>query len=243
MKLILGAYNAVGADVLKKAVAHKDVEDVALYTHPPAQPGTPDVGALGRELDVWTTEESLNEAEPPFRPDVISLVYYRHIVSDQVIASVDQRIFNLHPSLLPRHRGASSVPWAIIEGDSVTGVTYHYVTPEVDGGDVLLQLSTQIEPSETQASLYSRLMELGAAAWGAALALVLSGWPGVPQHGESCRHPRGAPNGGEIDPSWDRLTVERFIRAMHYPPLSPATLGGEPVSTMDDFDRLRGAVP
>ena len=241
MKLVLGAYHSVGEDVLRQAIARQDVEDLALYTHRPAQPGVPDLEEVGRKLGVWVTCESINETPPPFQPDLVSLVYYRSIVSNSVIESVDGKIFNLHPSLLPRHRGASSVPWSIIEGDSVTGVTYHYVTPEVDAGDILLQISTQIGPDDTQLSLYQRLMELGAACWVSALLLVLGEQPGVPQAGPACVHPRGAPHGGVIDPDWPRDKIERFIRAMTYPPLPPATYLDEPVTSLDAFDRLRRA--
>lgn len=238
-KLLLGAYHAVGIDVLKHVLDRQDVADVAVLTHEAALPGTPDLLDTAHAAGVWASTEHMNEARLPFEPDVISLVYYRHLVAPSVIDRVEGRIFNLHPSLLPRHRGASSVPWAIIEGDDLTGITYHYVDAGMDTGDILLQLTTPIQQGDTQTSLYGRLMRLGAAAWPSAFELVRLGAAGVPQEGEGCSHRRGAPHEGEIDPNWDREMVERFIRAMTYPPLPPATLHGQPVRALEDYDRLR----
>lgn len=239
LKLALGAYNRVGRDVLRAAVDHPLVSDVAVFTHEPAQ-GTPDVRDEAEGLGVWWTTRRLGEVEPPFKPDVISLVYYRYIISAETIASVGGKIFNVHPSLLPRHRGCSSVPWAIIEGDCVTGVTFHYVDPGIDTGRILTQSTLQIADDETQASLYERCMDRALEHWPAALLLVKEGFEGVPQDdAKTCYHPRGAPHGGSINPDWPDDYTERFIRAMHFPPYPNATYRGTEVLTFAHFEELR----
>lgn len=240
-RLVLGAYNRIGVETLRRAAADPGIEDLAVFTHD-SRAGVPDVLAVADELGVWATTHSMDEVAPPFEPDVISLVYYRHIVSGAVIDSVGGRIFNVHPSLLPRHRGCSSVPWAIIEGDQVTGVTCHYVEPTVDSGRILVQGVLDIRPDETQASLYERCMDLGAALWPAALTLVRSRFEGVPQNGPSCWHPRGVPHAGEIDPSWPLEYIERFIRAMTLPPQPYATYEGVEVRTLEGYKAIRDGV-
>lgn len=69
--------------------------------------------------------------------------------------------FNLHASLLPRYRGAAPINWAIINGDSETGVTTFFIDDKIDTGAIIDQLTCAITQNEDVGSLYSRLMELG----------------------------------------------------------------------------------
>ncbi len=70
--------------------------------------------------------------------------------------------FNLHASLLPRYRGAAPINWAIINGDTYTGVTTFFLRHEIDTGDIIRQERIGIGPDETLESVYNHLMRLGA---------------------------------------------------------------------------------
>ena len=70
--------------------------------------------------------------------------------------------FNLHASLLPRYRGAAPINWAVMNGDSVTGVTTFFLKHEIDTGDVIDQKSIEIGPDECVGDVHDRLMMLGA---------------------------------------------------------------------------------
>ncbi len=70
--------------------------------------------------------------------------------------------FNLHGSLLPRYRGAAPINWAIINGDSETGVTTFFLKHEIDTGDIIDQAKIAIGPDENLGSVYDRLMHIGA---------------------------------------------------------------------------------
>ncbi len=70
--------------------------------------------------------------------------------------------FNLHGSLLPQYRGAAPINWAIINGETETGVTTFFLKHEIDTGSIIDQEKASIEPNENVGSLYSRLMYLGA---------------------------------------------------------------------------------
>ena len=70
--------------------------------------------------------------------------------------------FNLHASLLPRYRGAAPINHAVMNGDSVTGVTTFMLKHEIDTGDILQQRSIDIGPDENVGSVHDRLMHLGA---------------------------------------------------------------------------------
>lgn len=70
--------------------------------------------------------------------------------------------FNLHASLLPQYRGAAPINWAIINGETETGVSTFFIDDKIDTGDMILQEKVSIEPSESAGSLHDKLMTTGA---------------------------------------------------------------------------------
>lgn len=70
--------------------------------------------------------------------------------------------FNLHASLLPQYRGAAPINWAIINGDTETGVTTFFLKHDIDTGNIIMQERTPINPEDNIGTLYDRLMEIGA---------------------------------------------------------------------------------
>ncbi len=94
--------------------------------------------------------------------DLFLVAAYGLYIPDEVAALPPKGCLNLHPSLLPRHRGASPVASAILAGDAETGVSVLFVTSEMDAGDILAQARTPIGPEETTGALTARLGEWGA---------------------------------------------------------------------------------
>ncbi len=233
-RLILCAYHEIGCKVIEHVLQRSDIADLAVFTHKPVM-DAPDLEAFTKKHGVWCSTENVSQCKLPFEPDVISSVYYRYIIEPTVIGNVEGRIFNVHPSLLPRHRGCSAVPWAMIDGDSVTGVTFHYIDPGVDTGRVILQATLPIYATDTQVTLYQRLMNKGAQFWPAAFELVRESFPGVEQEGEPSYHKRGAPCNGEIDDRWPIDKIERFVRAMTFPPYPHASYKGSIIRSLDDY--------
>ncbi|MFS4415096.1 methionyl-tRNA formyltransferase [Maribacter sp. 2307ULW6-5] len=72
--------------------------------------------------------------------------------------------FNLHASLLPQYRGAAPINWAIMNGETKTGVTTFFIDDKIDTGAIILKKETEIGPEDTAGSLHDHLMELGARA-------------------------------------------------------------------------------
>lgn len=70
--------------------------------------------------------------------------------------------FNLHASLLPKYRGAAPINWAVINGDTETGVTTFFLSHDIDTGDIIDRVSTPIHPTDCVGDVHDRLMELGA---------------------------------------------------------------------------------
>jgi methionyl-tRNA formyltransferase len=96
------------------------------------------------------------------QPDLLVVVAYGEILPKALLAIPKHGAVNVHASLLPKYRGAAPIPWAILNGDEVTGVTTMMMDEGMDTGDILLQAKVSIGQKETGASLYERLASLGA---------------------------------------------------------------------------------
>lgn len=94
------------------------------------------------------------------RPDLIFSVYYTEIIPPSVLALPPHGIINFHPALLPKYRGPHPVNWAIIKGETKTGLTAHYMDTGVDTGPILLQKEVPITLADTFASVSRRIMDL-----------------------------------------------------------------------------------
>ena len=87
-----------------------------------------------------------------FHPDLIVLAGYMRILSPRFVGSFEN-IINVHPSLLPKFKGAHAIEQALESGDTETGVTVHYVTEELDSGEIILQTKVPILPNDDVKSL------------------------------------------------------------------------------------------
>lgn len=95
-------------------------------------------------------------------PDILVVVAYGRIIPDDILAIPQYGAINVHGSLLPKYRGAAPIQWAVLNGDSITGVTTMYLASEMDTGDIIYTSETEIGEFETSGELFDRLMEMGA---------------------------------------------------------------------------------
>jgi methionyl-tRNA formyltransferase len=107
-----------------------------------------------------------------YHPDIIGLTAYGNILPENIINLPPLGTINVHGSLLPKYRGAAPIQWALINGETETGITIMQMDKGVDTGDILLQEKLPIGPEDTAGSLSGKLAELGGKALGAALALL-----------------------------------------------------------------------
>ncbi|MDO8785212.1 MAG: methionyl-tRNA formyltransferase [Syntrophales bacterium] len=94
-------------------------------------------------------------------PDMVVLAAFGQILPREIIETPAMGCINVHPSLLPKYRGAAPINWAIIQGDEITGVTIMLMDYGLDSGDILLQKETMIGPEEAFGELHGRLSEMG----------------------------------------------------------------------------------
>ena len=95
-------------------------------------------------------------------PDIIVVAAFGQILPKAVLDFPPLGCINVHPSLLPKYRGAAPINWTLIHGEAGTGVTIMYMDEGLDTGDILLQEETDIAPDETFGHLHDRLANLGA---------------------------------------------------------------------------------
>ena len=93
------------------------------------------------------------------KPDLLVLAGYMRILSGEFVRHYMGRMINIHPSLLPKYRGLNTHQRALEAGDSIHGLSIHFVTPELDGGPVILQKTVPVLPDDTPDTLAGRVLE------------------------------------------------------------------------------------
>jgi methionyl-tRNA formyltransferase len=128
-------------------------------------------------------DAKVQEAYLNLRPDLVILAFVTDIIPEALLDIPPLGTICYHPSLLPRHRGASGINWAVIQGDTRTGLTILWVDKGIDTGPILLQKEVEILPDDTTGSLYfNKLFTMGVDAIVEAVALIKSGKaPKLPQ--------------------------------------------------------------
>jgi len=112
-----------------------------------------------------------------WQPDLILSVYLNQLIKPKLINMAGKGVLNIHPALLPRHRGLWPYFWVFVEGDRETGVTVHWVDTKFDTGDLLLQEKIAVEPTDTVTSLSYKSSVVGADMLVQAVKLVEAGNP------------------------------------------------------------------
>ena len=159
--------------------------------------------------------------------DLFVVVAFR-ILPAELLAIPPRGTVNLHPSLLPRYRGAAPIQWAVMSGDEETGVTTFLIEKKVDAGDILCQETVPIGPEETAGELHDRLSGIGAGLLLRTLDLMAAG--GVrprPQTGHATPAPRIAREDGRIDWRLPARAIHNRVRGLNPVPMAFTTWRGK----------------
>ncbi len=155
------------------------------------------------------------EAVSATAPDLLVVVAYGRIFGPRFLALFPEGGLNVHPSLLPRHRGPSPLQAAILAGDEQTGVTVQYLAPEMDSGDILLQERIALPDDVSLSRLHDDLGRRGARLLVEAIDRIAAGSAQrTPQDHERATYCRKVERGdGKLDWSESALTISRMVRA------------------------------
>lgn len=110
-----------------------------------------------------------------YAPDFIFSFYFRFMIPPAVLEMARRGAFNLHGSLLPRYRGRAPVNWVLVNGETETGVSLHYMVAKPDAGDLVDQEAVTIDFDETPRSLYAKLEAAAVTVLDRALPLIKDG--------------------------------------------------------------------
>lgn len=164
-------------------------------------------------------------------PDLIVVAAYGKILPEDILNAPRLGSINVHSSLLPKYRGAAPINWAILNGESETGVTIMYMAKELDAGDIILCARTAIDPDEDADALTKRLAELGAKTLSKAVTELENGIaPRTPQ--PEADFPYASMLSREMSPiDWSKsaLEIKNQIRGLVPWPCATMELGGDTV--------------
>jgi len=146
--------------------------------------------------------------------DVAVVVAYGKILPPEFLNAPEYGCINVHFSLLPKYRGAAPVNWAIVNGETETGVTTMKIVQELDAGPILLQKATQIEPAEIAPGLLARLAEIGADLISETLSNLPTIEPKAQQDEEATFAPILKHEDGLIDWSMDAYAIARRVSGL-----------------------------
>jgi methionyl-tRNA formyltransferase len=213
---------------LKRLLAEPDITIEAVVTQPDRPSGrgqemhssaVKDL-ALDAGLYVYQPEKMKSDSAYDFfkrvAPDVVVIIAYGQIIPKRLIEIPRLGWINLHASLLPKYRGAAPINWAIVNGETRSGLTTMQIDPGMDSGPALLQIEMDIAPDETAPQLAARMAEAGAPLVVETLRKLEQGEiTGVPQnHGQATFAPLLKKEHGRIDWSHTAGRIHNRIRGL-----------------------------
>jgi len=242
MRIILIGQAAFAEKTLEKLL-DKGEEVVAVYCPPDVPGGKLDpvkqkalkLGIPVRQHKSFKAPE-VREEFVALKADLAILAFVSFIVPPQVFSVPRLSSICFHPSLLPKYRGASAINWALINGETVTGLSLFWVDPGIDTGPVLLQKEVKVEPDDTTGSLYfNKIFPLGVEAIGEAVDLIKAGNPPRVAQDESraTYDPPCTDEHAEIDWSKPAQQVYNLIRGCDPQPGAHTTYNGKMLRIFD----------
>jgi methionyl-tRNA formyltransferase len=242
VRIILVGQAAFAEKTLERLVGKGD-EIVAVYCPPDAPGGKLDpvkqkalqLGIPMRQHKSFKAPE-VREEFVALNADLAILAFVSFIVPRQVFSVPRLGSICFHPSLLPRYRGASAINWALMKGETVTGLSLFWVDPGIDTGPVLLQKEVKVEPDDTTGSLYfNKIFPLGIEAIGEAVDLIKAGNPPriVQDESQATYDPPCTDEHARIDWSKPAQEVYNLIRGCDPQPGSHTTWQGKMVRIFD----------
>ena len=243
MRISIIGQSAFGKSVLE-ALAKNNVDEIVGVFAPPTREGRPDdpISESAHALNVPVFEfKRLRDKEAitqfkTVQPELCIMAFVTDIVPMEMINYPILGTIQYHPSLLPLHRGPSSINWPIINGESTTGLTIFWPDNGLDTGPVLMQKTVEITTKETLGDLYfKKLFPLGVEAIIESVELVQSGKAPKIVQDESMATYEGWCKADDVQVKWEEntSTVFNMIRGADPQPGANTTFNGTKLSLYD----------
>jgi len=189
MRILLIGQAAFGAKVLE-SLLERNENIIGVYAPPDRPGGRTDPlkdAAVSKGIDVFQPatykDDQIFAEYKELKPDLTVMAFVTDIIPAHFFEVPTHGTINYHPSILPRHRGASAINWAVIMGDTQTGLSIFWPDGGIDTGLILLQKEIEIGPNDTTGSLYfNHLFPMGVDAILESIDLIKAGKaPKIPQ--------------------------------------------------------------
>ena len=239
MRLIIVGQGPFGEKVLEALIQKKE-EIVGVFC-PPDKRGEP-MKSLAEKSGISLfrpnrmKDPEVYDVLMQLKPDLVIEAFVTDIIPERLLNIPSIGTICYHPSLLPRHRGASAINWAITQGDIRTGLTIFWVDKGIDTGPILLQKEVEIGPEDTTGSLYfNTLFPMGVHAMVEAVELIKKGRaPRIPQdYSKATYEPPCDDRVAAVDFEKPIIDVYNFIRGCDPQPGAYATFKGKKVKLYD----------
>lgn len=242
MRIVLFGQAAFGEAVFGRFLKRGE-QVVAVYL-PPDQPGRRldplKAAAVEHQIPVFQPPRlkaaSVFETYKTLAPDMNLLAFVSQILPERILNYPQLGSVQYHPSLLPKHRGGTAIHWAIIKGETKTGLTIFWPDKGIDTGPILLQKEVDIAPDDTLGSLYfNKLFPLGVDILMEAVDLIKAGKaPKIPQdESHATYEPLCDDFHAQIDWSRPVQQVYNLIRGTNPQPGANTTFHGKPLKVLD----------
>lgn len=242
MQIVLIGQAAFGQKVLESLLNRRE-QVVAVYV-PPDKPGSKidplKESAQQRGISVFQPQRmrdpGVSDKFVELAPDLGIMAFVTDIVPESILNYPKLGTIQYHPSLLPKHRGRSSINWAIINGDKKTGITILWPDAGIDTGPILLQKEVDISPSDTVGSLYyDKLFPLGVEAIMESIDLIHKGKaPRIPQdESQATYEPPCREKDAIIDWAQPIVKVYNLIRGTNPQPGATTSLRAQKLKIFD----------
>ncbi|MFA7676071.1 MAG: methionyl-tRNA formyltransferase [Candidatus Shapirobacteria bacterium] len=220
--------------ILKKLLEIKDFNVLAVFTKPDKATGRAQeitknpVSSFANQnnLKLIQIEEFTPEVKSEIRDlksDIALCVAFGPPYFDQEMIAIPKfKIVNIHPSPLPKYRGATPGPWQIINGETKSAVTFFQIDALPDHGPIIVQIPFEISSQETATSFYQKAFNIASDNLENVLKSYISNPTNLTTQNDTQKtyFPKFNKDNAKIDWSWDETKIERFIRALNPWPIA-----------------------
>ena len=232
--IIFFGSSSYSVTILQKLLEIKDFQVSAVFSKTDKPVGRKQeiipnpVAAFAKEnnLSLFQIEEFTDDLQSTIydlKPDLGLCVAFGPPYFDQKTIDIPKyKIVNIHPSPLPKYRGATPGPWQIINGETQSAVSFFQIDALPDHGPIISQIPFEISPTETAATFYNKAFNLATQNLATILeSYILNPESLTPQdHTQKTYFPKFDKDKAQIDWSWDQAKIARFVRALNPWPIA-----------------------
>ena len=183
-----------------------------------------DFDELGEEFDipVFQVNQNLKDYKAEFeglKPDFLIAVGWYYMIPGSWLKLLDKGAAGIHGSLLPKYRGNAPLVWAVLNGETETGVSFFYFSKGVDEGDIIAQIKFDIQEEDTIKDVLDKTKETALKILSKNIPLIANGTANLikQDHSKATMYPNRTPEDGLINWEWSAKRIKNFIRAQTKP--------------------------